>query len=336
MDFDVNSAFIGQFDQVISHFDGNNNDPDDIAALPLAAALTNATGLQNKSTFFYNNNLGEPDISPRVAAMRKSAAFAEKLGIRTHDYQAGTDAATAALVKILNSGQKVLALEGGPMEAIYRALEQTSPRSRANVTLMSHSSFNEDRNVASRPGVDDVRTWADIRSDFPEVELLEIQDQNGSGDAFGFNSSRWNWLDDTSDPVLEEARGLMENAGASKVNDPSDAGMLFYALTGNEAADPQDAETFFEAFSPFSGAPPAPMPPAPPAPAPALPAPTPTPTPIPVPAPTPPEQSLLTLALVNADTDQVVEGYEDLGANPEINLGDLDLKKFSLIALSQS
>ena len=243
-----NKINIADFDHIISHFDGNNNDNDDIAALPIAATLINAAGLQNKSTFFYNNNLGEPNNQSQVKAMRKSAAFAEKLGIDTFDYQANTQQATDELVKILNSGQKVLAIEGGPMEAIYRALEKTNPQNRKNITLLSHSTWNENRNLATRPGVNDVRTWAELKRDFPEVNFIDIKDQNGKGDS-GFNSRRWNWLDNTSNPVLKEARSLMKNA-QNKVNDPSDAGMHFFAITGNESGEPNDAQRFFQANQP--------------------------------------------------------------------------------------
>ena len=238
---------MGQFDHIVSHFDGNNNDKDDIAALPVAALLTNAASFEDKSTFFYSNNLGEPNShNDRLEVMRESAAFAEKLGIQTYDYQANTDAATAALVDILDSGQKVLAIEGGPMEAIYRALSQTSVENRQNVTLISHSSWNENRDVASRPGVDDVHTWKDIKNDFPEVETIDISDQNnGHNNDKGFNNANWTWLDETTDPLLQEARALMENAG-NKVNDPSDAGMHFYALTGNQKGVPQDVKALFE------------------------------------------------------------------------------------------
>ena len=350
MDFNPNSAFVGQFDQIILHNDGNNNDPDDIAAVAIEAALIKSAGLENKATIFYNNNLGEPNNPSMVAKMRESAAFADKLGIQTQDYQAGIDQATTELVKILDSGQKILALEGGPMEAIYRALEQTSPDNRANVTLISHSSdFNENRDVASRPGVDEVRTWDDITNDFPSVTQTRIANQNGS-----FRSSGWSWLDSTEDPTLQDVRELMRNAGGEKANDPSDAGMLFFALTGNETADPQDAQDFFEEFPVLADAPrpaptpapepePAPMPapepvpelePAPPMSEPELapPLPEPTPAPAPEPTPDPNSQPLLTFALVDAETDQIVEGFEDLGANPQVNLSELDLTQFNLIA----
>ncbi len=243
---------IAEYDQILFHFDGNNNDDDDIAALPVAAALAKAAGIEDKITFFYSNNLAERDDAYQVQAMRESAAFAESLGIQTYDYTQGTAAATQALTDILNSGQKILSIEGGPMEAIYRGLEGTSNQNLSNISLLSHSGWNENRDVVNRPGETQARTWADIRSDFPEVALLEIRDQNnGSNNDRGFNNRNWTLLDDTTDPVLQEMREMMVNA-RGKVNDPSDAGMLFYALTGNQDGTPQDALAFWDQY-PLSG-----------------------------------------------------------------------------------
>ena len=118
----------------IDQFDGNNNDKDDIAALPIAAALTNAAGLQRKSTFFYDDNVSESHINDQVKHMREGAAFAEKLGIETVDYEADLSTANNRLVQIFNSGEKVLSLEGGPMETTYLALEQTSTENLKNIT----------------------------------------------------------------------------------------------------------------------------------------------------------------------------------------------------------
>ena len=41
----------------------------------------------------------------------------------------------------------------------------------------------------------------------------------------------------------------MKNAG-SKINDPSDSGMHFYAFTGNETGEPNDAKAFFDTYPP--------------------------------------------------------------------------------------
>ncbi len=54
---------IDNFHYIVSQFDGNNNDKDDESALPIAAALTNAQGLQGKSTFFYDDNVSESNIN---------------------------------------------------------------------------------------------------------------------------------------------------------------------------------------------------------------------------------------------------------------------------------
>ena len=235
-----------EFDNIIFHFDGNNNDLDDIAGLPMAALIARSAVLEEKTTFFYGNNLSEPNIDSHVAAMRQSAAFAEKLGIDTHSYQDDIDETTSELVAILDSGQKVLVLEGGPMEATYRAIEQTAAENRGNITLISHGEWNEIRDVGTRPGGGRPRTWSDLRNDFPEIEQLEIRNQNnGVDNDRGFNSYKWDWLDDTNSPVLQEARDNMRNASV-KYNDPSDAGMLFYAITGQENGNPDNVKDFFD------------------------------------------------------------------------------------------
>ncbi len=240
----IDNSLMGQADIVVSHFDGNNNDLDDIAALPIAALYMYAVGFANKSYIFYNNNLAENDNSSQVAAMRLSAAFAAGLGITTHDYQPNTSAATDALIALFNSGQQVLSIEGGPMEAVYRALDRTSATNRGNITLISHGSWNEDRNVITRSGVTQARTWADLKQDFPEVTYIDIADQNP-----GFFSNSWNWLDSTTHPVLQDAREVMRNAG-SKTNDASDSGMGYYALTGRQNGTPEDAQQLFANYLP--------------------------------------------------------------------------------------
>ncbi|MEM9004225.1 MAG: DUF5060 domain-containing protein [Cyanobacteria bacterium P01_F01_bin.86] len=79
---------------------------------------------------------------------------------------------------------------------------------------------------------------------------------------------------------------------------------------------------------------PAPMPEPTPSPTPGpIPEPTPKPTPIPTPEPNPtPDNALMTFALVNAETDEIVEGYENLGSDSTINLDGLDLDKFNIVA----
>jgi hypothetical protein len=240
---------ISDYAYIVSHFDGNNNDRDDIAALPVAAMLINAAGVQGKSVFAFNNNLNEPNVGNQPNLMRQSAAFAQKLGIETLDYDADQDRVTERITEIFDSGKPVLSLEGGPMEMVYRALAQTSPENLKNITLVSHSTWNETRAVGQRPGGGTPRTWADIAADFPVVKLIEIVDQNGGdqGGPVGLYSGDWTWLDSTNDPVLQEGRALMKNVLGPQINDASDAGMHFFSLTGNQLGRPGDIKAFFEA-----------------------------------------------------------------------------------------
>ena len=253
-DPDPDLSLAGAADRILFHFDGNNNDPDDIAAIPSAALMAAAAGLEDKITFFYGNNLSENNAGGnRLANLEASANFAETLEIETRGYQddlpASVEETTEYLVDLLETGEKILSLEGGPMEAIYRALERVDPSLHSNITLVSHDrSFNENRSVGSTPFADSPRTWSDISDDFPDVTLIQIDNQNrGNANDQGFYSFYWNALDGAEEPVLQAARSAMEGAGGSKKNDASDSGMLWFALTDQEDGDPRDALAFFEA-----------------------------------------------------------------------------------------
>ncbi|MEM1265875.1 MAG: hypothetical protein AAGI50_07655 [Pseudomonadota bacterium] len=235
-------------DHIVFEFDGNNNDPDDIAAVPMAALLTVAAGIEDKTTFLYGNNLAEVNNNNQLARLETSGEFARSLGIDARNYQDDIDGTTDYLVELMSSGDKVLLIEGGPMEAVYRALEQTDPMYHENLVLLSHSGWNETRDVVNRPGVTEARTWSDIDDDFPDVTLVEIRDQNnGNNNNQGFNNQNWDWMDSSDEPIIQDARTAMEGAQGNKTNDPSDAGMLYYALTGDENGTPQKAEDYFEA-----------------------------------------------------------------------------------------
>ncbi|MEO1175507.1 MAG: hypothetical protein AAFX94_26190, partial [Myxococcota bacterium] len=70
---------IDDYERVVFHFDGNNNDPDDIAAIAVAALLAKAAGIEDKTVFYFGNNLAENNQNSQLAKLRDSAAFAESL-----------------------------------------------------------------------------------------------------------------------------------------------------------------------------------------------------------------------------------------------------------------
>lgn len=286
-------------DHIIAHFDGNNNDWDDIAAMPVAALLSAAGGIADKMTFAYGNNVSERNNDTQLARLDDSADFARTLGIDTRGYQDDIEGTTEHLVSILSSGENVLMIEGGPMETAYRALERTDEKYHENVILVSHSSWNENRDVISAPGITEARTWDDIIRDFDGVTTIEIEDQNdGNNNDKGFNNAAWSWMDDSDEPLIQEARAAMEGASAGgntrKQNDPSDAGMIFYALTGNADGTPQDVQAYLEASGLYDLDPPAD--PTPPGDDPSDPPPAPD-----------PDDFDVTFSVYNADTDTLTD-----------------------------
>lgn len=319
---DPNGLF-AQADHVVFHFDGNNNDPDDIAALPVAALLAKAAGAEDKIDLYFGNNLAEPNNNTLLNNLRDSADFAESIGINTVDYQSNVQGATESLVDLINSGQQLLFIEGGPMEAVYRALEGSNPAMHDNVTLLSHSGWNENRSVVSRPGETQARTWSDIDQDFPLVTLVEIDDQNaGSNNTNGFNNRDWSWMDQSDDPVIQDARDAMKGAGGNKANDPSDAGMLLYALTGEENGKPADAKAYLESSTVFGDAP---TPPAvDPDPAPIDPAPV-----DPAPVDPPSGDVALNFYLADVQTDEIIMALEPGAKIPASVLENRDVTVFA-------
>ncbi|MEM8843033.1 MAG: hypothetical protein AAGD47_14795, partial [Pseudomonadota bacterium] len=238
-------------DHIVMQFDGNNNDRDDIAAIPIAALLITAGGYADKTTFLYGNNLAEKNDESRMSELDAGGAFAEKLGIDARNYQDDIAGTTARLIDIIETGDKVLMIEGGPMEAAYRALEAVDPKYHSNITLLSHSSWNENRDVITLPGITEARTWADLKADFPDLTFVDIRDQNdGHNNDKGFNNKGWEWMDESDEPLIQEAREIMEPA-AYAFNDPSDAGMVLYAMTGIDDGTPDQAKAFFEASDLF-------------------------------------------------------------------------------------
>ncbi|MEL6235594.1 MAG: Ig-like domain-containing protein, partial [Pseudomonadota bacterium] len=272
--------YAGNYDRIVFHFDGNNNDPDDIAAMAVAALIAKAAGIEDKIVFFHSNNIFEPSVAWQVDAMNQVAAFAQSLGIATHSYEGQAAATTGELTDVLNSGEKVLVLEGGPMTATHTALQGVSAGNLGNISMMSHSGWNENQGVP----------WSTVKADFPEITYFDIVDQNGfttktnNAPGSGFKSKWWDWMDDpdeplASNPVVSEANALMGLANGPEFDpgslpednsqyyydisyDASDAGMLMYALHGldangnpSERSNPRIARDFLAAGDPLEKAP---------------------------------------------------------------------------------
>jgi len=263
---------------------------------------------------------------------------------------ANSATAVNALTGAINestSANPLTIIAAGPMQVIGMALAQSNATARQFVTVISHSSWNDTH--ATSEGAAEGLTgtgYSFAMLGGLGANLVHIKDQN-AGLARPY--SEWFWLRDSSDSRLNWLwqRG---QAAAKSDFDCSDAGMAYYLVTGDASASPAKLELLLGGSNPTPSptatptpspspsttpkptptpsaspsstptATPTPRPTATPTPQPTptptvTPSATPTPTPAPSPTPSPTpsgEQAVTSFALVNADTNQPVAGYETL------------------------
>ena len=338
-DLGINLAL--DFNRIAISADGNA-DPDDIGATPAGLAMLAQAGLQDSLAHYHvNSQVWNKAKNSKNAKMRESAfGSATRMGFDQDvffdaltEYQADgpNNAATqhlAAAINASSANDQLLIIGAGPMEVIYQAVKLADPGKRAFVQVLSHSHIN-DRNTGDGSG----HTRSNIEK--LGVEFIDIRDQNP-----GFSTHKdfgpWSWMKN-ADPNWKWVYERMQAGGKADI---SDAGMVYYALTGDERGNIDKLKAFLNSSpspTPNPGPPSGGPKPSPEITPPLQPSPTPEITPDPEPVlPTKPDptssQPLFTVALVDASTDEVVQGYEDLGISPKINLNTLDLKEFNLVA----
>ncbi|MEL7315714.1 MAG: hypothetical protein AAFN08_12255, partial [Cyanobacteria bacterium J06559_3] len=367
------SGLFLDFDRIAVSADGNA-DPDDVGATPAGLAMLAHADLQDSLVHYHVNSQvwGKPDSSQSEKMRTSAFGSADRMGFdedvffdAVKEFQQGpNNPMTQHLAKAINASSandRLLIIGAGPMEAIYQAVKLADSSKRAFVEVLSHSSVN-DKNTGSR---DTGHTRTDIEK--LGVSFIDIKDQNR-----GFSTKKdfgpWSWMK-TADPNWQWVYDRMQAGGKADI---SDAGMVYYALTGDERGDIDKLQAFLDADPAPNPGPqptPAPIPEPQPEPQPEpepepepepqpepepepqpepqpepipepqpepvpepQPEPIPEPQPEPQPQPDPTSKSLFTLSLMDATTDEVVEGYENLGSISKIDLSDLDLTEFTLVA----
>jgi hypothetical protein len=225
--------------------DGNYHDEDDIGASAMALALLAEQKQQDRLVHWdFNAHLGKtlPDRERKmmIATMGTGRHFGfDKKSVFWED-QANLDASVSDLRAKINGStptNRLCILGAGPMGVIYRALVGSDMAALENVTLVSHSDWNNEHN-------DDNNRWnlADIRRDFPAVKYQRIPDQN-AGLGTGGGMARWSWMKSSSDQNLNYVHNVIERL-ENKDGDVSDAGMTYYAITGDQSGDAIKFRTF--------------------------------------------------------------------------------------------
>jgi Beta-lactamase len=327
--------------------DGNDHDCDDITATAMSIALLAKTGNASRLVYYgHSDHIWSTGLDGACAGgnreeeMRISSQETARLwgGFNLNVFinaKAQTATAVSALTNQINASSSTNPLwiiGAGPMEVIGRALAASDPSKRQFVTVVSHSEWNDGHAELAGHG-----SW-----NFWELgttlgaKLVHIIDQNAG---LRVDESNYLWLQQSSDPKLNWLWQRHLKSGLSITFDPSDAGMIYWLLTGaNNGGDQNATPTKVKAILQATTSPsPTPTPTPTPIPTP-IPTPTPTPTPAPTPttptpapSPTPTPGGTLSASLVTAPAGTVLQRVT---TGTTINLATLPTRSLSISIVS--
>jgi hypothetical protein len=237
--------------------DGNFNDPDDWAASPVSLALLARLGLQDKLVHFhYNSILWDSDPQWEHEHGKRVLTAVERFGFdrkRFFDCRQQQEAAVAHLAACINaaSAESPLYLViAGPVDIARMAIERCPSSRREWVYCISHSRWND----GYAPDVPFTANKRDVIT--LGVKWVQIADQNRLLSTSPYRRvakssnrlhSPWAparqedfaayfWMRDAADARVQF---LWESLVASTRPDPSDAGMVYFLLSGDETATPE-------------------------------------------------------------------------------------------------
>ncbi|RMF43444.1 MAG: hypothetical protein D6753_05145 [Planctomycetota bacterium] len=243
--------------------DGNHNDPDDWASSPMALAILAQFGCQQNLVHFdynsiLNNNFPVWEHQHRQTVMEAARRFGYDARL-FFDCQQDVDAAVADLVRHINASSAdnpLYFVIAGPMEVPARAIHMSNPIKRRFVYCISHSSWNDgfsaryDFPVSKRSIIESGVQWVQIRdqsllSTSPYPKSREARDADRLPGLMApmeaFAPYRWLERPDRDDWLF-----LWQQFIVSGRPDASDAGMIYFLLTGDEQATPEKLRQLFE------------------------------------------------------------------------------------------
>lgn len=239
--------------------DGNGPNIDDIGATPLGLAILSQAGLQNKVVHYDYNSHVWPSNSKMAQMTESTLESATRFGFDPDVFInafENPDRAYNSLASAINAStdeDPLFLVVAGPMEVACKGILRSEKEKRKYVVVISHSRWNnkhrytasdctasEDQDEIATPVYRIKDSTRDIRQ--TGVWFDQIEDQGKGLGAASF--SEYDWLKNSSDANLNWTYDRMKLVFAKKPN-PSDAGMLFYLITGNERATPATLNNFF-------------------------------------------------------------------------------------------
>jgi hypothetical protein len=166
---------------------------------------------------------------------------------RFHDCRQDAEAAIDDIARIIDASSAedpLYFIVAGPMEVPFRGIEKSRPEKRPFVYCISHSRWND--GFAStykftntkRSVIESGVNWVQIED---QNRLLSLSPYGKPGPPESF--APFHWMRDSKD---ERLRFLFERLVVSTRPDPSDAGMAYFLVSGDEQTDPQKLRALLE------------------------------------------------------------------------------------------
>lgn len=234
----------------------NYADPDDWGATPAALAMLAKKNLQvNLVHFSYNNFLPSPPHTTVRNYMKEGVEGAIKRWNFNKNifFDVGTQQKQAIqhLKKEIEKSTKenpLYFINMGPSEFLYQAIELVlkdgKEKTLSFVHILSHSNYND--NHLRRPNhhtIDQVIALSGNRVQFKRIKDQNKKNNPNEGWSSNHDWTVWNWLKTHQNEDIAWIWKSMKKHKEKRA-DISDAGMVYYLLTGDEDGNPSKFQTF--------------------------------------------------------------------------------------------
>ncbi|MGH8964603.1 MAG: hypothetical protein ACRDXB_04630 [Actinomycetes bacterium] len=239
---DAAGGFDPEVGRIAMSADGNQHDEDDWASAPMALAILAERGLQaNLVHYDYNDHIWDSSDEHLENMTESVQGAGERFGFdmsRFFDDTTQLDAGIQNLVTEINAStaeDQLAIVLAGPMETVWRALDAANADAREHVRCVSHGrdTFNQNHAKDDHGG----HSYDDL------IELGcqkdRIPDQNSG---FGpTDMDEWEYLEEGD----ENQQWLYSRLELVGNGDVSDAGMVYYVITGDDEGDRSELRNYF-------------------------------------------------------------------------------------------
>ncbi len=228
---------IGMQHRIAYSADGNIHDHDDWGATAFSLGMAWAFGRNHMIVHFdYSNHFSGGSTAEGEKQMTESAlGGAERFLADKSKFFDDMKNLNGAIANFKKEAEKstednqLISIQAGPMEVAYRCLQAVDESKRKYITFISHSNWNNDH----VHGAGLSKKWSDLKKLPGGAKFISISDQNANMGAR--TKGQWDELKNMGDKFA-----WMLSRQNAKPGDVSDAGMMWYALTGAQNGSPAE------------------------------------------------------------------------------------------------